>query len=91
MNPNNQKENPAGLKNRNDQLGEDKAKQARQAKLEAMTGPELMDHIATLAGQLPPRTLTWDEESYKHIHGDTLQTMLADEAFFASQPSTLNR
>ena len=88
MNPNNQKEVPAGLKNRNDQLGKDKTS---KAKLEAMTGPELMAHIATLAAQLPPPTLTWDEESYKHIHGDTLATMLADEAFFASQPSTLNR
>ena len=48
MNTNNQKEVPAGLKNRNDQLGKDKASQARQAELEAMTGPELMAHIARL-------------------------------------------
>ena len=57
MNPNNQKENPAGLKNRNDQLGEDNAKQARQAELAAMTGPELMAHIDRLAA------LLWDERT----------------------------
>ena len=60
MNPNNQKENPAGLKNRNDLLSQDReaqAEQARRAKLAAMTGPELMDHIETLAA------LLWDERT----------------------------
>ena len=61
MNPNNQKENPAGLKNRNDQLGQDRetqAEQARRAKLAAMSGPELMDYIAQLAEALTPAPFT---------------------------------
>jgi len=49
MNPNNQKENPAGLKNRNDQLGQDKASKAQ---LEAMTGPELLQYIQALANEI---------------------------------------
>ena len=49
MNPNNQKENPAGLKNRNDQLGKPKASKAQ---LEAMTGPELLQYIQALANEI---------------------------------------
>jgi hypothetical protein len=59
MNTKNQKEVPAGLKNRIDQLEawedrEAKAEQARREILAAMTGPELMEHLARLAEALTP-------------------------------------
>ena len=58
MNTKNQKPVLEGFKNRIDQLGEDKASQARQAALQAMTGPDLMAHIAKLAAALTPANFT---------------------------------
>ena len=98
MNPNNQKENPAGLKNRNDQLSQDReaqAEQARRAKLAAMTGPELMEHIkqnndALNAADNVARLSWWNEETYIHCHGDSLKSMLEEDAHFYTDTQTPN-
>jgi hypothetical protein len=88
MNTKNQKIVLEGFKNRIDLLG------SRTAALQSLTGEELANVIQALAdalNALNPPQLTYDEENYKHSHGDSLKSMLADEAALNSQPSTLNR